>query len=188
MSTLLAPIAMGILLVAAWNDIATRTIPDGLSLALIAAALLLRPFADGLIPLGWSLAGALGLFVALALLNARGIIGGGDVKLAAAMACVLPLHFLGAFLMATALAGGVVAAVHLLARLLPGPLPAPAGAPVLMRVFAAERWRIARRGSLPYAVAIAAGGWIALLAASVSARAALSGAAHLAALHTGMGS
>ncbi|MDE2332933.1 MAG: prepilin peptidase [Rhodospirillales bacterium] len=188
MSTLLAPIAMGILLVAAWNDIATRTIPDGLSLALIAVALLLRPFTDGLVPLGWSLAGALGLFLVLALLNARGILGGGDVKLAAAMACVLPLHFLASFLMATALAGGVVACVHLVGRLLPGPLPAPAGSPLLLRVFTAERWRIARRGSLPYAVAIAAGGWIVLLATAAPAGATFSGAARVAALHTGMGS
>lgn len=175
MSTLLAPIAMGILVVAAWNDVATRTIPDGLSLALVAAALLLRPF-DGLIPLAWSLAGALCLFLSLALLHARGILGGGDVKLAAALACTLPLSSLGLFLTATAVAGGVVAAVHLTMRLLPAPLPAPAGAPLVFRVLTAERWRVARRGSLPYGVAIAAGGWIALLATTAPGQAAISGA------------
>ncbi len=185
MSTLLAPIAMGILFVAAWNDVATRTIPDGLSLALIAAALLLRPFADGLVPLAWSLAGAFGLFVALAFLHAFGVMGGGDVKLACATACVLPVSSLGAFLTATAIAGGVVAAVHILMRLLPSPLPAAPGAPVLFRVVAAERWRVARRGSLPYGVAIAAGGWIALLAllAPASASSMHAGAMHAAAAH-----
>jgi prepilin peptidase CpaA len=178
MSTLIAPIAMGILFVAAWNDVATRIIPDGLSLALVGIALFLRPFDGGLVPLGWSLAGALGLFLALALLHSRGILGGGDVKLAAAVACVLPLPTLGLFLTATAIAGGVVAAIHLLMRLLPRPMPAPAGAPVLLRVLAAERWRTARRGSLPYGVAIAAGGWVALLAVTAQGQAALSDAFH----------
>lgn len=170
MSTLLAPIAMGILVVAAWNDVATRTIPDGLSLALVAMALLLRPFTDGLLSLAWSLGGALGLFVLLALLHARGVFGGGDVKLACAMACVLPLPWLGQFLAATAIAGGVVAAIHISMRMLPRPAPAPAGAPLPLRVLAAERWRVARRGSLPYGVAIAAGGWIALLHATARGR------------------
>ncbi len=170
MSTLLAPIAMGILVVAAWNDVATRTIPDGLSLALVAIALLLRPLNDGLVPLAWSLGGALILFILLALLHARGVFGGGDVKLACAMACVLPLPWLGQFLAATAIAGGVVAAIHIILRLLPGPMPAPAGAALPRRVLAAERWRIARRGSLPYGVAIAAGGWVALLDATARGR------------------
>lgn len=166
MTGLLTPIAMGILIVAAWNDVATRTIPDGLSLALVAAALVLRPFGDGVPALAWSLAGAVGLFILLALLHARGVLGGGDVKLACAVACVLPLGSLGTFLVATAIAGGGVAAIHLLMRLLPGPVPAAAGAPILQRVLAAERWRVARRGSLPYGVAIAAGGWVALLGAA----------------------
>jgi prepilin peptidase CpaA len=188
MSTYLAPIAMGILLVAAWNDVATRTIPDGLSLALVAVALLLRPFDDGLVPLAWSFAGALGLFIALAFLHAYGILGGGDVKLAAALACVLPLHTLGVFLTATAIAGGFVAALHLSMRLLPAPLPAPAGAPALLRVVAAERWRVARRGSLPYGVAIAAGGWFALLRAMAPGPDSIYGALSAVTSHAVMGS
>ncbi len=188
MTILLTPIAMGILLVAAWNDVATRTIPDGLSLALIAVALLLRPFDDGVVALAWSVAGALGLFVVLAFLHARGILGGGDVKLAAALACVLPLHTLGVFLNATAIAGGFVAALHMLMRLLPAPLPAPAGAPALMRVVAAERWRVARRGSLPYGLAIAAGGWFALLRAMAPVPDSIYGAVSAITSHLVMGS
>lgn len=179
MTSLLTPIAMGILIVAAWNDVATRTIPDGLSLALVAVALALRPFGDGPLPLAWSLAGAVGLFILLALLHARGFLGGGDVKLACAVACVLPLGSLGAFLWATAIAGGIIAVCHLVMRLLPQPALVPAGASTLQRVFAAERWRVARRGSLPYGVAIAAGGWVALLSAA--------GAGRIGSVHLGVG-
>jgi prepilin peptidase CpaA len=58
----------------------------------------------------------------------------------------------------TALAGGVLALVHLMMRLLPYPKLAPAGSSLVRRVYAIERWRNLRHAPLPYGVAIACGG------------------------------
>jgi prepilin peptidase CpaA len=58
----------------------------------------------------------------------------------------------------TALAGGVLALVHVMMRLLPYPKLAPAGSSLVRRVYAIERWRHLRRAPLPYGVAIACGG------------------------------
>jgi prepilin peptidase CpaA len=59
---------------------------------------------------------------------------------------------------ATALAGGVLCLMHLTMRHLSSPRPQNSDSFVLRRVYAVERWRIIRHGSLPYAVAIACGG------------------------------
>jgi prepilin peptidase CpaA len=58
----------------------------------------------------------------------------------------------------TALAGGVLALVHLMMRQLPYPNLAPAGSSLVRRVYAIERWRHLRHAPLPYGVAIAFGG------------------------------
>jgi prepilin peptidase CpaA len=84
--------------------------------------------------------------------------GGGDVKLLVALAVGLPLAGTVQLLTATALAGAVLAALHLMMRYLPHPRTAPAGSPLLLRVYAVERWRHVRRAPLPYGAAIACGG------------------------------
>jgi prepilin peptidase CpaA len=58
----------------------------------------------------------------------------------------------------TALAGGVLAALHLIMRAMPSPRLAPAGSSLARRVYAVERWRHLRHAPLPYGVAIASGG------------------------------
>ena len=157
--------ASALLLFAAWCDLATRTIPDGVSVALAASGLLARAAAEGLGPTAWSLLVAGCLFAALLPLHARGSFGGGDVKLMTALAVGLsPLPTLD-FLVTTVVAGGVLGLVYLSLRLLPRPSPL---APQPMawpprRVFTLERRRFSRRGPLPYAVAIAAGGIITLI-------------------------
>jgi prepilin peptidase CpaA len=112
---------------------------------------------------------AAGLFLALAMLHARGMLGGGDVKLAAAICLGLSPPSAYRFIFVTAMAGGVLALLHLLARhalrAAPPRRPPPRGSPLPKRVFFAERWRIARRGSLSYGVAIACGGIWAVLEA-----------------------
>jgi prepilin peptidase CpaA len=92
------------------------------------------------------------------LVYTRGWIGGGDVKLLVALATGLPLTGVVQLLTITALAGGVLALVHLTMRLLPYPRLAPAGSSFVRRVYAVERWRHLRRAPLPYGVAIACGG------------------------------
>ena len=151
--------ASALLLFAAWCDLATRTIPDGISVALAALGLLTRA-AEGLTPAASSLLVAGGLFAILLPLHARGAFGGGDIKLITALAVGFsPLSTLD-FLVATVVAGGVLGLVYLSLRLLPRPsplAPQPLAWPP-RRVFALERRRFSRRGPLPYAVAIAAGG------------------------------
>jgi prepilin peptidase CpaA len=105
-----------------------------------------------------SLIAATILLLLLIVIYQRGWIGGGDVKLLVALALGLPLMGLIQLLTITALAGGVLALVHLMMRLLPYPKLAPAGSSLVRRVYAVERWRNLRRAPLPYGVAIACGG------------------------------
>ncbi len=155
--------ASALLLLAAWCDVATRTIPDGISVALAALGLLARA-TEGLVPAAASLLVAAGLFAAFVWLHARGFIGGGDVKLIAALAIGFPPLSTLDFLVATVLAGGVLGLLYLSLRLLPEPsplVPRPWAWPP-RRILALERRRVSRRGPLPYAVAIAAGGILTL--------------------------
>jgi prepilin peptidase CpaA len=98
------------------------------------------------------------MFLLLLVIYQRRLIGGGDVKLLVALAVGLPLTGTIQLLTVTALAGGVLAMVHLIMRALPSPRLAPAGSSVLRRVYAIERWRHLRHAPLPYGVAIACGG------------------------------
>jgi prepilin peptidase CpaA len=151
---------IGLLAFAAWRDIATRTIPDRISLALAVLGLACR------LTQGWpavllSVAVAAALFVILLVCHARGLIGGADAKLLAALA--LGFSPLGSYqlITITALAGGGLAAVYLLLPRAMGARPSIRPAPhrfVALRVAAIERWRIRRRGPVPYGVAIAIGG------------------------------
>lgn len=114
MGTVLSWILLGLLaallLVAAWFDIRSRTIPNGLNLAV---ALLAIPFwwAIGL-PL-WPdiavhVAVAAAVFGLFAILFALGAMGGGDVKLVAAVALWLPWQAVVMLLVLMSLAGGVL--------------------------------------------------------------------------------
>jgi prepilin peptidase CpaA len=98
------------------------------------------------------------LFALLMVAYSRGFIGGGDVKLMTAFAIGLsPLNSYH-FVVATALAGGLLGIAYLvLSRSTRLPHQA-SDRSLLRRVMAVEFWRARRRGSLPYGVAIAAGG------------------------------
>jgi prepilin peptidase CpaA len=137
-------------------DIATRLIRNEVCLALALLGIASQ-FASPM-QVAQSLIVATILFLLLFVIYHWGKIGGGDVKLLVALAVGLPLTGMIRLLTATALAGGVLALVHLMMRLLPYPSPAPAGSSVLRRVYAVERWRHLRHAPLPYGVAIACGG------------------------------
>jgi len=149
------------LLMAAWRDLASRLIPNAIPLTIAAVSVIGRLF-DGPMAAAASFAVAVGLLLLLMLVHARGLLGGGDVKLIAAIACGLSFPGLWNFIVTTALAGGLLGIAHFALRAVlagaPPRKPAGRGASLLARVYAAERWRIGRRGPLPYAVAIAFGG------------------------------
>lgn len=149
-------LAILLLLYVAMIDIATRSIRNEICLALALIGIA-GQFASPK-QIAESLVAATILFLLLLVIYQRRMIGGGDVKLLVALAVGLPLMGVFKLLTVTALAGGVLALVHLLMRVLPYPKLAPAGSSFLRRVYAIERWRHLRHAPLPYGVAIACGG------------------------------
>lgn len=145
-----------LLLYVATIDVATRLIRNEVCLAL--ALLGIASQLPNSMQVVESLIAAAILFLLLFVLYTRGGIGGGDVKLLTASAIGLPLTGVIELLTITALAGGVLALVHLLMRHLPYPRLAPAGSSLARRVYVIERWRHLRHAPLPYGVAIACGG------------------------------
>ena len=145
-----------LLLYVATIDIATRLIRNEICLAL--AFLGIVGQAASPLQIVQSLIVATLLLLLLFLIYQRRLIGGGDVKLLVALAIGLPLAGVVELLTVTALAGGVLGAVHLMMRALPHPRLAPAGSSLARRVYAIERWRHLRQAPLPYGVAIACGG------------------------------
>lgn len=148
-----------LLVLAAIHDVATRTIPNLIPALLILAAIAVR------LVLGDVLAGigiALAVFSGMILLWWRHWVGGGDVKLAAVAAIAIPIDLVVSFILTVAVAGGVLALFYLtLSMFIRRPLPGRRQG-LLRRLCKAEAWRINRRGPIPYAVAIAAGGFAVL--------------------------
>jgi prepilin peptidase CpaA len=143
-----------LLVAAALHDIAARTVPNWIAAALLPAGVILRTL-DNTITIGLPCA-----FLVLLVTYfcwRRGWMGGGDVKLLAAAALVVPPTTELTFLAAVALSGSGLALIYLAAkRIMPPPGPErPSG--LLARAARAELWRIRRGGPLPYACAIAAG-------------------------------
>jgi len=153
-----------LLLAATWSDLATRTIPNRLSLA-IAAIAIPGQMASGPLAFAASAGSAALLFAALVVPFSFGVLGGGDVKLAPALALGLSPSGTWDFVVLTALAGGVLGLAYIaLSRLLPPPQERiQPGSPLLQRVMAVEWRRIRRRAGLPYGIAIAVGGVAMLL-------------------------
>ena len=137
-------VAASLLGAAAW-DLYRREIPDSCSVAIMIAAALLGVVQT----VGWlaalsAVSAALALFAAGAGLFRAGIVGGGDVKLVAALGAWFGWSGLPGFLLLMALFGGALAMVIM------GLRAARIG----------ERsWLAADRG-VPYGVAIAAAGVI----------------------------
>jgi prepilin peptidase CpaA len=141
---------IGLFGAAAATDIADRRIPNWIAAGVAAGGLarlgMELAIGAGLLTAGMDVALAVSVFAVGVVLFRLGLFGGGDVKLMAAGALWLGAASVGSFLFATALAGGVLAALVLVGRL------------VIREVDLSERG-----ASLPYGVAIATGGILATL-------------------------
>lgn len=154
-------LTIALLLYVATIDVATRLIRNEICLAL--ALLGIAGQLASPMQIVESLIVATILFSLLLVFYMRRWMGGGDVKLLVALAIGLPLAGVIQLLTVTALAGGVLALVHVMMRQLPQPALAPAGSSLARRIYAVERWRHLRHAPLPYGVAIACGGiWTSL--------------------------
>ena len=176
--------ALPILAHAAAHDVAVRRVPDSTSVAVAALGLAARALDGGL---GAALLAMAAVFLALFACWKRGWLGGGDVKLLTACSALVPAGSVPGLFLAISLCGGVLALVYLGARairlrprplrplpwrplplrplpLRPVPRPGDARVPQLralpLRVLRAERWRLGRQPTLPYACAIASGAFI----------------------------
>nr|WP_294500968.1 prepilin peptidase [uncultured Rhodopila sp.] len=140
---------------AALRDIATRLVPNWVSVAILTCGIVLHTvIGNPFTAIGWGLL----VFIAAALMWKRGWLGGADVKLLGAASVAVAPADIGPLLIAISLAGGVLAVLYIaLSRLVRRPVAGPRQG-FLPRLLKAEIWRIHRRGPLPYAVAIAAGG------------------------------
>jgi prepilin peptidase CpaA len=156
-----ALVAVGLALMfgAALHDIAVRTVPNCVPAALAVLGVAARVLA-GDIWLALAVAGV--VFLVAALLWWRGMMGGADAKLLGAMALLAPPGRIPELLLTIALCGGVLAIFYLLmSHLVTRPAPGPRRT-FVGRLAKAERWRLSRRGPLPYATAIAGGSMIVL--------------------------
>lgn len=152
----------GLLLWAAISDLQRFVIPNRISLALVALfpIYLATGYLSGA-PVDWIgglMAGALVFTVGFGLFT-LGVMGGGDVKLLAAVALYAGLNGLLAFTVVTALAGGLLSATLLTAKMISlNRIPANLRAVMLPAGGRFPVLRAALRTNTPYGAAIAFGG------------------------------
>lgn len=131
-------------------DLFTMTIPNRISLAMVAGFVVLAPLAGlGVSEMAYHAGAGLLVLAIGVLLFIPGWIGGGDAKLAAAVALWLGFENLFAYLFYVALGGGAMALFFMMLRA--HPLPA---------MVCAQPWAVRlhdRRTGIPYGVALAAG-------------------------------
>lgn len=152
-------IGLALLLGAALHDVAVRTVPNCIPVSLAIIGVASRVLAGDIL-LG--LVVALVVFLAAAVVWLRGWMGGADAKLLGAAALIAPPARIPDLLLTVALCGGVLAILYLvMSRFVRRPQAGPRHT-FVGRLAKAERWRLSRRGPLPYATAIAGGSIISL--------------------------
>lgn len=147
---------------AAYADLRTRRIPNALSAAIVVLGLLRVGCAQDLVAGAATLAAAGAAFAVTFALFRYGAIGGGDAKMITATTLLVGYQQVVDFLFLMSLCGGALALATLAAEKCDFALrrpPAPAGAPMQH----GKRQRMHQRLTVPYGVAVAAGGTISLI-------------------------
>jgi prepilin peptidase CpaA len=104
--TIVIAVAIGILLAIAYGDVRTRRIPNTLTAAIAILGLARLMLADDLAAAMHTLIASASVFTAAFVLFWRGVFGGGDAKLMAAMALLVGSHDLLDFLLIMSVCGG----------------------------------------------------------------------------------
>jgi prepilin peptidase CpaA len=169
LTAVLAIGAAGLLVYAALHDLAARTVPNWLPIALLLLGLCAR-LSDHTLFSGLIVAGC--TFVVLFVIWLLGAMGGGDVKLWAATVLLIPplLQPELDFFLRVVVFGGVLAVLYLSLGLFVSKPKGAHGGGLLRRLLRAEAWRISKRAPrapLPYACAIASGAIVTLLPLSL---------------------
>jgi prepilin peptidase CpaA len=104
--TMLVAVAIGILLAIAYSDVRTRRIPNALTAAIAILGLAQLIVAGDLVAAAHTLIASAAVFATAFMLFWRGVFGGGDAKLMAAMALLVGSHDLLDFLLIMSVCGG----------------------------------------------------------------------------------
>ncbi|HQT65055.1 MAG: hypothetical protein B7Z75_12970 [Acidocella sp. 20-57-95] len=171
--------AMCLLCYAALHDVIARTVPNWLSGCVLLLGVAVR-IADHSLRGAAVIAGI--TFIVLFAIWFFGVMGGGDVKLWAATVLLIPPQWQAElmFFLHVLLIGGALGVVYLALWRPVSKLravrsgwrrvgPVARSQNFVSRVWRAEMWRIARKGPLPYAVAISAGAISSLVPFSIQA-------------------
>ena len=159
-------VAIGILVIVAYEDVRTRRIPNALSLATAALGLARIAFAGDSIDAGHTLAAAIITFAITFALFQRGAIGGGDAKILPATVLLIGYPELLSFLFLMSLSGGVLVLATLTLERLDLSFSRFRGGAHVSSNGKSDRGRAASKGTtVPYGVAIATAGVITLIAA-----------------------
>jgi prepilin peptidase CpaA len=153
-STALLGLVLGACALAAASDAVTRRIPNVIPLAILIGIVIERT-QHGWSALGSGIGALAIVLIAGTFVHARGWFGGGDVKLAAAVAAAFGIPAVFSFVLFTAACGGVVAlAVLFLTRRISA-REAVVAVDVLVRTRAVTLAHA--KATVPYAIAIAFG-------------------------------
>ena len=156
-------IAILLLWLAAWTDLTRRIIRNWISIALLLLFVLYAFFTAQPLDVAGHVLWAMGLFAVMFIGFFFGKVGGGDVKLATVTMLWVGPDMGPAFLLVTALSGGLLALVMISPPL--RLLSEWAFAPITKRLASPEP---AYAASVPYGVAIATGGTAALYTSYLS--------------------
>jgi len=161
MQTALVAITVAVVSVAVYTDVRWSKVLNVITLPAIVAGLSLNTASNGLDGLLASLAGVGVALLVFIFSSALGrILGGGDVKLLAAVGALNGAPFLGLVIVYTALIGAVLAIVVALSHGILGDCLRRLGSACYLRAVAQVPMQIEasqRRARLPYAIAICLG-------------------------------
>jgi prepilin peptidase CpaA len=168
LSAILLTVSVAALFAVALVDLRNRIVPNRLVLVVAACGVGRRLLsAPGLI--WFDLLAAASIVVALGFLAHHEWIGGGDVKLIAAVTLLFPFSDAGALLLGIAVAGGLIGLAYLAMRATATRIPKPGYCPAdpredtqdtpwgLEHLLSGERMRIAAGEPMPYALAVLGG-------------------------------